>query len=45
MASAVRHDELDYLQVFVDPVRHERKLWFIDDGPQGVVTALLPEDY
>lgn len=45
MAAATRHDGLDYLQVFEDPLVADRRLWFIDDGPDGVVTALLPEDY
>ena len=35
---------LDYLQVFDDPTKDE-KLWFIEDGPGGAITALLPSDY
>lgn len=35
---------LDYLQVFEDEVRPE-KLWFIEDGEGGAITALLPSDY
>ncbi|MBW3599744.1 MAG: hypothetical protein KY475_21045 [Planctomycetes bacterium] len=35
---------LDYLQVFEDPKRAER-LWFIEDGEGGAITALLPSDY
>lgn len=38
------HNGLDYLQVFEsdDP---EENLWFIEDGPGGAITALLPSDY
>jgi hypothetical protein len=39
-----RHDGLDYLQVFEDPDKAEA-LWFIEDGPGGAITALLPSDY
>lgn len=35
---------IDYLQVFEDPSKSE-PLWFIDDGDNGAVTALLPSDY
>jgi hypothetical protein len=35
---------LDYLQVFDDPDRPE-PLWFMDDGPGGAITALLPSDH
>ena len=42
--SAVTHAGLDYLQVFDDPTRSE-KLWFIEDGAGGAITALLPSDY
>ena len=42
--SAVKHGGLDYLQVFVGQDREE-KLWFIEDGPGGAITALLPSDY
>jgi len=41
--SAVKHGGLDYLQVFES--ENEEKLWFIEDGPGGAVTALLPSDY
>lgn len=41
---AVEKNGLDYLQVFEDPDRPEA-LWFIDDGPGGPITALLPSDY
>src|SRR5437762_1948592 len=43
-AKADAHGGLDYLQVFVDPDRRE-KLWFLEDGPGGAITALLPSDY
>lgn len=42
--SAVANAGLDYLQVFDDPTKCE-KLWFIEDGPGGAITALLPSDY
>lgn len=35
---------LDYLQVF-ESAAHEENLWFIEDGPGGAITALLPSDY
>ena len=35
---------LDYLQVFEDRAKPE-PLWFIEDGPGGAITALLPSDY
>lgn len=38
------HDGLDYLQVFQDSTKPE-PLWFIEDGPGGAITALLPSDY
>lgn len=41
---AKEHDGIDYLQVFVDPAKADN-LWFIDDGPGGAITALLPSDY
>ncbi len=41
---AVLHQGLDYLQVFVDPTKPE-KLWIIEDGPGGAITALLPSEY
>jgi hypothetical protein len=37
------HKGLDYLQVFT--AEDGRKLWFIEDGEGGAITALLPEDY
>ena len=40
---AVLHSGLDYLQVFI--ADDGRKLWFIEDGPSGAITALLPSDY
>ena len=41
---ADEHNGLDYLQVFEDESRSEN-LWFIEDGPGGAITALLPSDY
>lgn len=41
---AQSHNGLDYLQVFEDDAS-ERGLWFIEDGPGGAITALLPSDY
>jgi len=35
---------LDYLQVFENRATSGR-LWFIEDGPGGAITALLPSDY
>ncbi len=37
------HEGIDYLQVF-ESVDGDR-LWFIEDGEGGAITALLPEDY
>ncbi len=42
--SAVANSGLDYLQVFADSSKSE-KLWFMEDGPGGAITALLPSDY
>ena len=42
--SAVANAGLDYLQVFDDQSKSE-KLWFIEDGSGGAITALLPSDY
>ena len=41
---ADEHRGLDYLQVFEDESRSEN-LWFIEDGPGGAITALLPSDH
>jgi hypothetical protein len=41
---ADEHGGLDYLQVFVDPDKPEN-LWFMEDGPGGAITALLPSDH
>lgn len=41
---ANQHDGLDYLQVF-DFGSGDNRLWFIEDGPGGAITALLPSDY
>lgn len=38
------HQGLDYLQVFEDGSTSSR-LWFIEDGDGGAITALLPSDY
>ena len=38
------HGGIDYLQVFEDDTKSE-SLWFIEDGPGGAITALLPSDY
>ncbi len=42
--SAVANAGLDDLQVFDDQSKSE-KLWFIEDGSGGAITALLPSDY
>ena len=39
--AAVREAGLDYLQVFESSGKQE-KLWFIEDGSGGAITALLP---
>ena len=44
IAEAQTRDGLDYLQVFESP-ETEDKLWIIEDGPGGAITALLPDDY
>lgn len=41
---ADQHGGLDYLQVF-ESDDHDENLWFIEDGPGGAITALLPGDY
>ncbi|MCA9073716.1 MAG: hypothetical protein KDA93_01695 [Planctomycetaceae bacterium] len=41
---ATEHNGLDYLQVFEDDSKSE-PLWFIEDGPGGAITALLPSNY
>ena len=40
---AQRHSGIDYLQVFETP--DGARLWFIEDGEGGAITALLPSDY
>ena len=40
---AEAHSGLDYLQVFES--NKPEPLWFIEDGPGGAITALLPSDY
>jgi len=39
------HEGLDYLQVFEADDDHPENLWFIEDGPGGAITAILPSDY
>lgn len=41
---AEEHAGLDYLQVF-ESEDCEENLWFIEDGPGGAITALLPSDH
>lgn len=41
---AEEKDGLDYLQVFEDDSKDEN-LWFIEDGPGGAITGLLPSEY
>ena len=41
---ARQHDGLDYLQV-CEEAGTGRRLWFIEDGDGGAITALLPSDY
>ncbi len=41
---ARRERGLDYVQVF-DVDGKDQPLWFIEDGPGGAITALLPSDY
>ncbi len=41
---ARQHQGLDYLQVFEEQST-DRRLWFIEDGDGGAITALLPSDY
>lgn len=41
--TADKHNGIDHLQIFEsDKPQH---LWFIEDGPGGAITALLPSDY
>ncbi len=40
---AMQHRGIDYLQVFETP--DGSRLWFIEDGEGGAITALLPEEY
>ena len=41
---AEEHNGIDYLQVFEQDSNSEN-LWYIEDGPGGAITALLPSDY
>src|SRR4051812_26087268 len=43
-AKADAHGGLDRLQVFADRDKPEN-LWFLEDGPGGAITALLPSDH
>jgi len=40
---AAESDGIDYLQVFESAAGD--RLWFIEDGDGGAITAMLPEDY
>jgi hypothetical protein len=40
---ATDHDGIDYLQVFESADGH--RLWYIEDGDGGAITAILPEEY
>lgn len=40
---AKEHDGIDYLQVFESG--NPEPLWFMEDGPGGAITALLPSDH
>ena len=40
---ASEHNGIDYLQVFESA--DGDRLWFIEDGEGGAITALLPEEY
>ena len=42
---AVKHNGLDYLQVFHLEDDEDKRLWFIEDGEGGAITALLPSEY
>lgn len=42
---AERFQGIDYLQVFKNPEPGKEDLWFIEDGPGGAITALLPSDH
>ena len=40
---ATEHNGIDYLQVFESTAGD--RLWFIEDGEGGAITAMLPDDY
>jgi len=40
---ATEHDAIDYLQVFESA--DGDRLWFIENGRGGAITALLPDEY
>ncbi len=42
-AKARRYGGIDYLQVFESETGE--RLWFIEDGQGGAITALLPTEY
>ncbi len=42
---AQRQNGLDYLQIFRNSEPSKPDLWFMEDGPEGAITALLPSDY
>lgn len=42
-SKADRHAGIDYLQVF--EFENGGRLWFLEDGPGGAITAMLPSDY
>ena len=42
---AKRYQGIDYLQVFKTPDPGKEDLWFMEDGPGGAITALLPSDH
>jgi hypothetical protein len=42
---AKRYEGIDYLQVFNTPDPDKEALWFLEDGPGGAITALLPSDH
>lgn len=42
---AEKENGIDYLQVFQNTEPGKPDLWFMEDGPGGAITALLPSDY
>ena len=41
---ADEHEGIDYLQVFTRE-NDQQRIWFMEDGDGGAITALRPEDY